>query len=105
MVSAAAECCKPADPLEDACSLPCIFGNTLPMVQFLVTLEGIMSPSAVERVTAAVESGGGRVVSVVPSSTLHVLLRREELQNLHTLPGLFPINLAGQNWLLQCLVS
>ena len=82
-----------------------MYRKRLYALQFLVTLGGIMSPSTVEAVTFAVESGGGRVVSVVPSNTLHVLLRREELQNLHTLPGLFPINLAGQNWLLQCLIS
>lgn len=57
-------------------------------MQFLVNLEGIVTPASVERLAAVVESAAGRIVSFIPSNTLHILLPRAQLHTLHSLPGI-----------------
>lgn len=67
-------------------------------MQFLVTLEGVVSPAAVERLAAVVEAGAGRVVSFVPSNTLHILLPREMLHTLHSCPGPLSSHSPPMHW-------
>jgi hypothetical protein len=64
-----------------------VISKKLLEVQFLVNLEGSVTPASVERLAVVVESGAGRIVSFIPSNTLHILLPRAQLHTLRSLPG------------------